>query len=140
MLTALSPLDSLGKIIGNAIHCLFICMFRKRLTQGVPEQVTHGPATHVMMCEGRKWRFLAFDESDLQFSLQCYIRIRPVGIMSITFDDGDVYEWTQVLDLQQKVSSLKRFHEESEMRMKLMMRQTIFHCNSLLRITLEGRL
>lgn len=49
-----------------------------------------------MMCEGRKWRFLAFDESDLQFTLQCYIRIRPVGIMSVTFEDGDVYEWTQV--------------------------------------------
>ena len=59
-------------------------------------QVTHGPATHVMMCEGRKWRFLAFDESDLQFTLQCYIRIRPVGIMSVTFADGDIYEWTQV--------------------------------------------
>ena len=49
-----------------------------------------------MMCEGRKWRFLAYDESDLQFTLQCYIRIRPVGIMSVTFEDGDVYEWTQV--------------------------------------------
>ena len=59
-------------------------------------QVTHSPATHVLMCEGRRWRFLAYDEADLQFSLQGHIRIRPVGIMSITFDDGDVYEWTAV--------------------------------------------
>ena len=60
-------------------------------------QVTHSPATHVLMCEGRRWRFLAYDEADLQFSLQGHIRIRPVGIMSITFDDGDVYEWTAVI-------------------------------------------
>ena len=59
-------------------------------------QVTHSPATHVLMCEGRRWRFLGYDEADLQFSLQGHIRIRPVGIMAITFDDGDVYEWTAV--------------------------------------------
>jgi len=67
-----------------------------RLDPCLPPQVSHSPATHVVMCEGRKWRFLAYDEADLQFSLQGHIRIRPVGIMSITFDDGDVYEWTQV--------------------------------------------
>ena len=71
-----------------------------------------------MMCEGRKWRFLAFDESDLQFSLQCYIRIRPVGIMSVTFEDGDVYEWTQVSS--SKRSFLKRLAVKSLLAQRLL--------------------
>ena len=49
-----------------------------------------------MMGEGRGWRFLAYDESHLEFSMQCYIRLKPVGVMSVTFNDGDVYEWNQV--------------------------------------------
>lgn len=59
-------------------------------------QVAHSPATTVLHCEGRQWRFLGYDEAHLEFSLQCYIRLKPVGVMSVTFQDGDVYEWNQV--------------------------------------------
>ena len=72
-------------------------------------QVAHTPATHCMMCEGRRWRFLAFDEAHLEFSLQCYIRIKPVGVLSITFDDGDVYEWNQVWLLTSEFLTVQGF-------------------------------
>ena len=61
--------------------------------------MAHTPATHCLMVEGKRWRFLGFDEMHLEFSLQCYIRMKPVGILSVTFDDGDIYEWNQVHSL-----------------------------------------
>ncbi|CAI5502473.1 unnamed protein product [Closterium sp. Naga37s-1] len=61
----------------------------------ISEKVVHHPPIVAAHCEGRGWRFWG----------DCNIRIRfwgpsmqlePLGVLSVAFDDGEVFEWNKV--------------------------------------------
>ena len=64
-------------------------------------QVVHHPTIMAAYCEGRKWRCMGDGELRSKF-LGPSIQLRPVGIMHLTFSDGDEYTWHKVRPRQCK--------------------------------------
>lgn len=60
-------------------------------------QVVHHPTIMAAYCEGRKWRVTGDGELRSKF-LGPSIQLRPVGIMHLTFHDGDEFTWHKVID------------------------------------------
>lgn len=59
------------------------------------KQVSHHPTLIACHCEGRGWKF--WGDSNLR-SKFCgtSIQLDPVGILSVEFDDGEVFQWSKV--------------------------------------------
>ncbi|XP_024019607.1 oxysterol-binding protein-related protein 2A isoform X2 [Morus notabilis] len=59
------------------------------------EKVSHHPTLIACHCEGRGWKF--WGDSNLR-SKFCgtSIQLDPVGILSVEFDDGEVFQWSKV--------------------------------------------
>lgn len=59
------------------------------------EKVVHHPTVIAAVAEGRRWRY----EGDADVKSKFWgrsIELRPEGLMQLTFDDGDVYQWNKV--------------------------------------------
>ena len=58
-------------------------------------QVVHHPTIMAAYAQGRKWHVIGDGELRSKF-LGPSIQLRPVGIMQLTFHDGDEYSWHKV--------------------------------------------
>ncbi|XP_073133724.1 oxysterol-binding protein-related protein 1C-like isoform X2 [Henckelia pumila] len=59
------------------------------------EKVSHHPMIVACHCEGRGWRF--YGDSNLKSKFWGRsIQLDPVGILTIEFDDGEVFQWSKV--------------------------------------------
>ncbi|KAL4420270.1 hypothetical protein ABPG77_005610 [Micractinium sp. CCAP 211/92] len=59
------------------------------------EKVVHHPTVIAAVAEGRRWRY----EGDADVKSKFWgrsIELRPEGLMQLSFDDGDVYQWNKV--------------------------------------------
>lgn len=59
------------------------------------EQVVHHPTIMAAYAQGRKWHVIGDGELRSKF-LGPSIQLRPVGIMQLTFHDGDDFTWHKV--------------------------------------------
>ncbi|XP_044965339.1 oxysterol-binding protein-related protein 1C-like [Hordeum vulgare subsp. vulgare] len=60
------------------------------------EKVIHHPMVVACHCEGNGWRFWA--DSNLKSKFWgCSIQLDPVGVLTLEFDDGEVFQWSKVL-------------------------------------------
>ncbi|XP_059433410.1 oxysterol-binding protein-related protein 1C-like isoform X1 [Corylus avellana] len=61
----------------------------------ISEKVSHHPTIVACYCEGRGWRFSG--DSDLKSKFWGRtIQLDPVGLLTLEFDDGEVFEWSKV--------------------------------------------
>ena len=58
-------------------------------------QVVHHPTVLAAYCEGRRWTF----EGDAEVKSKFWgrsIELTPLGLLKLTFADGDTYTWNKV--------------------------------------------
>ncbi|KAL3641317.1 Oxysterol-binding protein-related protein 1C [Castilleja foliolosa] len=61
----------------------------------VSEKVSHHPMIVACHCEGRGWKF--YGDSNLKSKFWGRsIQLDPVGVLTIEFDDGEVFQWSKV--------------------------------------------
>ncbi|KAJ8764192.1 hypothetical protein K2173_005372 [Erythroxylum novogranatense] len=59
------------------------------------EKVSHHPTIVACHCEGRGWRF--WGDSNLRSKFWGRsIQVDPVGILTLEFDDGEIFQWSKV--------------------------------------------
>ncbi|GER49221.1 oxysterol-binding protein [Striga asiatica] len=59
------------------------------------EKVSHHPMIVACHCEGRGWRF--YGDSNLKSKFWGRsIQLDPVGLLTIEFDDGEIFQWNKV--------------------------------------------
>ncbi|KAJ4839976.1 Oxysterol-binding protein- protein 2A [Turnera subulata] len=59
------------------------------------EKVSHHPTIVACHCEGRGWKF--WGDSNLRSKFWGRsIQLDPVGVLSLEFDDGEVFQWSKV--------------------------------------------
>ncbi|KAL2231957.1 UNVERIFIED_CONTAM: Oxysterol-binding protein-related protein 1C [Sesamum indicum] len=59
------------------------------------EKVSHHPTIVACHCEGRGWKF--YGDSNLKSKFWGRsIQLDPVGLLTIEFDDGEVFQWSKV--------------------------------------------
>ncbi|KAK4433675.1 Oxysterol-binding protein-related protein 1C [Sesamum alatum] len=61
----------------------------------VSEKVSHHPMIVACHCEGTGWRFYADSNLKSKFWGRS-IQLDPVGILTLEFDDGEVFQWSKV--------------------------------------------
>ncbi|XP_077213391.1 oxysterol-binding protein-related protein 1C-like isoform X2 [Tasmannia lanceolata] len=59
------------------------------------EKVSHHPMVVACHCEGRGWKFWGDSNLKSKFSGRS-IQVDPVGILTLEFDDGEVFQWSKV--------------------------------------------
>lgn len=59
------------------------------------EKVSHHPMIVACHCEGRGWKFWGDSNLKSKFWGRS-IQVDPVGILTLKFDDGEVFQWTKV--------------------------------------------
>lgn len=59
------------------------------------EKVSHHPTLIACHCEGRGWKFWADSNIRSKFWGRS-IQLDPVGILTLEFDDGEVFQWSKV--------------------------------------------
>ncbi|GKU95519.1 hypothetical protein SLEP1_g8871 [Rubroshorea leprosula] len=59
------------------------------------EKVSHHPTIVACHCEGRGWKFWADSNIRSKFWGRS-IQLDPVGILTLEFDDGEVFQWSKV--------------------------------------------
>lgn len=59
------------------------------------EKVSHHPMIVACHCEGRGWKFWGDSNLKSKFWGRS-IQVDPVGILTLQFDDGEVFQWTKV--------------------------------------------
>ncbi|KAG0584784.1 hypothetical protein KC19_3G234000 [Ceratodon purpureus] len=59
------------------------------------EKVSHHPMIVACHCEGRGWKFWGDSNLKSKFWGRS-IQLDPVGILTLKFDDGEVFQWTKV--------------------------------------------
>ena len=71
-------------------------------------QVSHHPMVGACHCEGNGWRFWADSNLKSKFWGRS-IQLDPVGVLTLEFDDGEVFQWSKVLlpIYQEMVNSVK---------------------------------
>lgn len=73
-------------------------------------QVSHHPTIVACHCEGTGWRF--YGDSNLKSKFWGRsIQLDPVGILTIEFDDGEVFQWSKVSRKPLNFSSPFLFHK-----------------------------
>ncbi|KAM4106298.1 hypothetical protein ACJW30_04G053100 [Castanea mollissima] len=61
----------------------------------ISEKVSHHPMVLACHCEGRGWKF--WGESNLKSKFWGRsIQLDPVGLLTLEFDDGEVFQWSKV--------------------------------------------
>ena len=58
-------------------------------------QVVHHPTVLAAYCQGRRWTF----EGDAEVKSKFWgrsIELTPMGLLKLTFADGDTYTWNKV--------------------------------------------
>jgi len=60
------------------------------------EKVCHHPTILTACCQGRGWLYEGDGEVKSKFWGRC-IELHPVGLLQVTFADGDVYHWNKVV-------------------------------------------
>jgi hypothetical protein len=58
-------------------------------------QVVHHPTIMAAYCEGRKWTVMGDGELRSKF-IGPSIQLKPVGVMHLSFHDGDEFTWHKV--------------------------------------------
>ncbi|GER37769.1 oxysterol-binding protein [Striga asiatica] len=59
------------------------------------EKVSHHPMIVACHCEGRGWRF--YGDSNLKSKFWGRsIQLDPVGVLTLEFDDGEIFQWSKV--------------------------------------------
>ncbi|XP_022922298.1 oxysterol-binding protein-related protein 2A-like isoform X1 [Cucurbita moschata] len=59
------------------------------------EKVSHHPTLIACHCEGRGWKF--WGDSNLQSKFWGRsIQLDPVGVLTLEFDDGEIFQWSKV--------------------------------------------
>lgn len=61
----------------------------------VSEKVSHHPTIVACHCEGRGWKFWGDSNLKSKFWGRS-IQLDPVGVLSLEFDDGEVFQWSKV--------------------------------------------
>ncbi|KAB2632513.1 oxysterol-binding protein-related protein 2A-like [Pyrus ussuriensis x Pyrus communis] len=59
------------------------------------EKVSHHPTLIACHCEGRGWKFWADSNIRTKFWGRS-IQLDPVGVLSLQFDDGEIFQWSKV--------------------------------------------
>ncbi|KAF8032842.1 hypothetical protein BT93_D1660 [Corymbia citriodora subsp. variegata] len=59
------------------------------------EKVSHHPTLIACHCEGRGWKFWADSNLRTKFWGQS-IQLDPVGVLTLEFDDGEIFQWNKV--------------------------------------------
>ncbi|XP_048141120.1 oxysterol-binding protein-related protein 2A isoform X6 [Rhodamnia argentea] len=59
------------------------------------EKVSHHPTLIACHCEGRGWKFWGDSNLRTKFWGQS-IQLDPVGVLTIEFDDGEIFQWNKV--------------------------------------------
>ncbi|KAK9698745.1 hypothetical protein RND81_08G128200 [Saponaria officinalis] len=59
------------------------------------EKVSHHPTLVACHCEGRGWKFWADSNIKSRFWGQS-IQLDPVGLLTLKFDDGEIFQWSKV--------------------------------------------
>ncbi|KAL9231116.1 hypothetical protein vseg_006378 [Gypsophila vaccaria] len=59
------------------------------------EKVSHHPTLVACHCEGRGWKFWADSNIKSRFWGQS-IQLDPVGLLTLEFDDGEIFQWSKV--------------------------------------------
>lgn len=59
------------------------------------EKVSHHPTLIACHCEGRGWKFWGDSNLRTKFWGQS-IQLDPVGILTLEFDDGEIFQWNKV--------------------------------------------
>ncbi|AQL10241.1 Oxysterol-binding protein 1 [Zea mays] len=58
-------------------------------------QVSHHPMVMACHCEGKGWKFWGDSNVKSKFWGQT-IQLDPVGVLSVEFDDGEIFQWSKV--------------------------------------------
>ncbi|KAE9614215.1 hypothetical protein Lal_00016713 [Lupinus albus] len=59
------------------------------------EKVSHHPTVIACHCEGKGWRFWADSNIRSKFWGRS-IQLDPVGVLTLEFDDGEIFQWSKV--------------------------------------------
>ncbi|KAF5460836.1 hypothetical protein F2P56_020677 [Juglans regia] len=59
------------------------------------EKVSHHPTLIACHCEGRGWKFWGDSDLHTKFWGQS-IQLDPVGVLTLEFDDGEIFQWSKV--------------------------------------------
>ncbi|XP_021674319.2 oxysterol-binding protein-related protein 2A isoform X1 [Hevea brasiliensis] len=59
------------------------------------EKVSHHPTLIACHCEGRGWKFSADSNLRTKFWGRS-IQLDPVGVLTLEFDDGEIFQWSKV--------------------------------------------
>lgn len=59
------------------------------------DQVSHHPMIVACHCEGTGWKFWGDSNLKSKFWGRS-IQLDPVGVLTLEFDDGEVYQWSKV--------------------------------------------
>ncbi|KAH0915188.1 hypothetical protein HID58_029634 [Brassica napus] len=59
------------------------------------EKVSHHPTVIACHCEGKGWKFWADTNLKSKFWGRS-IQVEPVGVLTLEFDDGEVFQWSKV--------------------------------------------
>lgn len=58
-------------------------------------QVSHHPTLIACHCEGRGWKFWGDSNLHTKFWGRS-IQLDPVGVLTLEFDDGEIFQWSKV--------------------------------------------
>ncbi|XP_074558409.1 oxysterol-binding protein-related protein 2A-like [Curcuma longa] len=61
----------------------------------ISEKVSHHPMLIACYCEGKGWKFWGDSNLTSKFWGQS-IQLDPVGILTLEFDDGEIFQWSKV--------------------------------------------
>lgn len=59
------------------------------------KQVSHHPTVVACHCQGRGWKFWADSNIRSKFWGRS-IQLDPVGVLTLEFDDGEIFQWSKV--------------------------------------------
>lgn len=75
---------------------LFVHSVMLKITQQcLPAQVSHHPMIVACHCEGIGWKFWGDSNLKSKFWGRS-IQLDPLGILTLEFDDGEVFQWSKV--------------------------------------------
>ncbi|XP_042431636.1 oxysterol-binding protein-related protein 1B-like isoform X1 [Zingiber officinale] len=69
--------------------------FPEKGVRFISEKVSHHPMLIACHCEGRGWKFWGDSNLKSKFWGQS-IQLDPVGILTLEFDDGEIFQWSKV--------------------------------------------
>ncbi|KAL6857039.1 hypothetical protein ACP4OV_018421 [Aristida adscensionis] len=69
--------------------------FPERGVRFFAEKVSHHPMLIACHCEGKGWKFWGDSNLKSKFWGQS-IQVDPVGILTVEFDDGEIFQWSKV--------------------------------------------